>query len=220
MIRHLAVVAVILTVIACGGAATPTPEPTPLPTPTPAVEPTATAEPSPTPSPTATAAPVLEEEETDRMADAAGPRLDSIREKMESIEPVWTVYLHSDDWQTPGLNTLMNDVFELLKLENIATHEGYQQINPETIVYLEPDIIIADSIESVVGNPDLSNLHMVKDPEHIAHHIFVLSKGYSFSIDSHHFMDAVEEFAAFVYPEAFAQEDHSGEDHSDDGHSH
>ena len=212
MIKHLAIVAVILLVVACGRAATPTPEPTATARPTPTVEPTATAEPTPTPPPTV--APVRQTGESERMAGVAGPRLDTIREKMESVEPVWTVYFHSDDWQTPGQNTLMNDVFELLKLENVATHEGYQQISPETIITREPDIIIADSIESVVENPGLSDLHMVQDPEHIPDHIFVLSKGNSFSVDSHHFMDAVEELAAFVYPKVFAHEEDSGGGHT------
>ena len=142
---------------------------------------------------------------------------------MESVDPVWTVYLHSDDWLTPGRNTLMNDVFELLKMENVATHEGYQPISPAVILDLEPDIIVADSISSVVFNPDLSNLHMVQDPSHIRHHIFVLSDDYSFSIDSPHFMDALEEFAAFVYPDVFAQEEEADDDHSHDNggqHSH
>ena len=110
-----------------------------------------------------------------------------------------------------------------LKLENLATHEGYQQINPETIVAREPDIIIADSIESVVKDPELSGLHMVQDPEHIPDHIFVLSKGLSFSLDSHHFMDAVEELATFVYPRAFGPNEETEEGHTHDGggkHSH
>ena len=132
---------------------------------------------------------------------------------MESVDPVWTVYFHSDDWQTPGRNTLMSDIFELLKLENVATHEGYQPISPAVILDLEPDLIIADSVSSVVLNPALSGLHMVQDPSHIRHHIFVLSDDLSFSIDSPHFLDALEEFAAFVYPEVFAHEDQTEEGH-------
>lgn len=225
MIKPLAIAVVLLLGVACGSAATPTLEPTaePAPSPTPTMKPTATAEPAPSPTPTmkptATSTPVATPappvEHVERLAGKFDSRLDAIREKMVSVEPVWTVYFHSDDWQTPGKNTLMNDVFELLKLENIATHEGNQRISPEMITAREPDIIIADSIESVVENPDLSGLHMVQDPEHIPDHIFVLSEGYSFSMDSHHFMDAVEEFAAFVYPEVFAQEEKS-----DGGHGH
>ena len=135
---------------------------------------------------------------------------------MESVEPVWTVYFHSDDWRTPGRNTLIDDVFELVKLENIATHDGYQEISPETVVALEPDIIVADSIESIVGNPDLSGLHMVQDPDHIPHHIFVLGEGLSFSFDNPRFMKAVEELAVFSYPEAFPDR----EEEEAEGHTH
>ena len=206
---YLVIAPVLMLVIACSSA----------PTPTPTLEPTATLTPTPRPAPTATptptATPIPPAEEPDRIAKIVDPRLDAIREKMESVDPLWTVYVHSDDWQTPGRNTLMNDIFKLLKLENVATHEGYQPISPAVIVNLEPDIIIADSIGSVVENPELSGLHMAQDPGHIPHHIFVLSEDRSFSIDSPHFMDALEEFAAFVYPEVFA---HRGDE--EEGHSH
>ena len=205
IIMQLAIVAVLFLVVACSGAATPTLTPT--------LEPTMTAQPTPTPTlePTATSAPtatlVTPPDESDHAAVKADPRFATIREKMESVEPVWTVYFHSDDWQTPGRNTLMNEVFELLKLENIVSHGGYQEISPEMVVALEPDIIIADSIESVVDNPELASLHMVQEQDHIPHHIFVLSEGNSFSGDGSHFKDAVEELAAFVYPEVFGHEE-------------
>ena len=209
IIMQLAIVAVLFLVVACSGAATPTLTPT--------LEPTMTAQPTPTPTlePTATSAPtatlVTPPDESDHAAVKADPRFATIREKMESVEPVWTVYFHSDDWQTPGRNTLMNEVFELLKLENIVSHGGYQEISPEMVVALEPDIIIADSIESVVDNPELASLHMVQEQDHIPHHIFVLSEGNSFSGDGSHFKDAVEELAAFVYPEVFGHEEEPGE---------
>ena len=215
VIKCLAIVAALMLVVACNSAATPTPEPTATMRPTPTPAPTAT--------PTPTATPVPPTEVPERIAQVADPRLDALRETMESVEPVWTVYFHSDDWQTPGRNTLMNDVFELLKMENIATHEGYQPISPEVILDLEPDIIVADSVSSVVLDPALSGLHMVQDPSHIRHHIFVLSDDYSFSIDSPHFLDALEEFAAFVYPDVFAEEEEAADGHSHEnggGHSH
>ena len=135
---------------------------------------------------------------------------------MAAVEPVWTVYFHNSDWQTPGRNTLMGQVFELLKMENIATHEGYQEISPETVVDAEPDIIIANSVESIVENPALSGLHMAQDPDHVAHHIFVLDGELSFDADDHHFMDAVENLAAFVYPDVFAQTENTEDGHDDD----
>ena len=148
-------------------------------------------------------------EEASKVADDFDARVRAIEEKMEEVEPTWTVYSHGFDWWTPGRNTLVNDVFELLKLGNVADFEGYQQISPEIIVADEPDIIMADSVESITENPVLSTLHMVEDPEHIEHHIFVMSEGNSFSVAGPRFMDAVEEFAAWVYPDVFGEEGHS-----------
>ena len=147
------------------------------------------------------------------LASGLDARLDAIRTTMETVEPVWTVYVHGEDWVTPGGNTLMNDIFELLKLDNIATHDGYRVLSPEVVVALEPDIIITGSVLSLIGDPELSELHLVQDVSHIDHHIFVLSEGYSFSPDSDHFMDAVEELAAFVYPEVFGEDDGHGHSH-------
>ena len=144
-------------------------------------------------------------EEANQIADDFDARVAAIQEKMEDVEPTWTVYSHGFEWWTPGRNTLVNDVFELLKLQNVADFEGYQQISPEQIVANEPDIIMADSVESVTENPVLSTLHMVEDPEHIEHHIFVMSEGNSFSVAGPRFMDAVEEFAAWVYPDVFEE---------------
>ena len=196
MIKPLALVGALLLVVACSGAATSTPEPTATPKPTPTPEPTAT--------PTPTATPLPPAEDVERLRDLGDPRLADISQTMEAVESAWTVYFHSEDWLTPGRNTLINDVFELLNLENIATHDGYREISPETVVALEPDIIVADSIESIVENPDLSGLHMVMDPDHIPHHIFVLSDDLSFSFDNPRFMKAVQALASFTHPAGFS----------------
>lgn len=181
---------------ACTGAA-----PTATPTPTPA----------PTATPTPTATPLPPRLEDERVAGRLGERLDAVQAMMSPVEPAWTVYVYSEDWQTPGRNTLMNDIFELLKLENIATHDGYQEFSPESIVAIEPDIIITDSLISVIGNPELSDLHFVQDATHIDHHVFVMREGYSFDPASPGFMETVEKLAAFAYPEVSPE---------GDGHAH
>lgn len=149
---------------------------------------------------------------------------------MKDIRPVYTVYFHTDDWQTPGKATDVNQVFDLLKMDNIAVHEGYEIISPATVVDHEPDLIIADSVESVVGNPRLSGLHMVSDTAHIPHHIFELHDGYSFDRDDPRFKYTVEAFAAFAYPDTFAmpempadddgEADEGAEKEEESGHGH
>ena len=140
---------------------------------------------------------------------------------MKDIRPVYTAYFHSEDWQAPGRGTTVDEVFKLLKMENIVTHEGHRQISPAVVVEHEPDLIIADSMESVVNNPDLAGLHMVQDTAHIPHHIFVMREGYSFYVADPGFRDTVLAFAAFAYPDTFVIEegpvDDHGERHDDSG---
>ena len=205
-------------------APTPTPEPTatPRPIPTSTPEPTSTSEPTVTPTIAAVQESLPEETEGDTsLLDSVFPE---ISEKMKDIRPVYTAYYHSDDWRAPGKNTTVDEVFKLLKMENIATHEGHQPVSPAMVVDHEPDLIIADSIESIVENPSLAGLHMVHDTAHIPHHIFVLREGYSFNVADSGFRDTVAAFASFAYPDTFPMveapmEDH-GEGHDHGGHDH
>ncbi len=136
-------------------------------------------------------------EQAEEVASKFDARVAAIREKMASVEETRTIYSHGFEWWTPGSKTLVNDVFELLKLQNVADFEGYQQISPEAVVAANPDIIMGDPA-SVTGEAALSGLQAVADGR-----IFNLSPGNSFSVAGPRFMDAVEEMAAWVYPDLF-----------------
>ncbi len=240
MSNYLAIGVVLLLSIACGSAAEPTRAPTATapPTLTPAPQPTATLSPTLTPAPTATPLPIptatpeptvtptiaAMQESPPEGAEGGASLLDSvfpeISEKMKEIRPVYTAYFHSEDWRAPGKNTTIDEVFKLLKMDNIATHEGHQEISPTLVVDHEPDLIIAHSIESIVENPDLAGLHMVHDTAHIPHHIFVLREGYSFYVADPGFRDTVAAFAAFAYPDTFTFEEETADRHGEGGHDH
>ena len=241
MSKYLVIGALLLLSVGCSATAAPTLAPTATPPPTPLPTPSATATPLPTPTsapvPTATPTttpttiptptpaiasptepPTVGEEQDTSLLDAVFPE---INEKMKDIRPVYTAYFHSEDWQAPGRGTTVDEVFKLLKMENIVTHEGHRQISPAVVVEHEPDLIIADSMESVVNNPDLVGLHMVQDTAHIPHHIFVMREGYSFYVADPGFRDTVLAFAAFAYPDTFVFEEGPVDDHGEgDGHSH
>lgn len=136
-------------------------------------------------------------EEANEVADDFDARVAAVKEKMESVDHTHTIYSHGFQWWSPGRNTLINDVFELLKLENIADFEGYQQISPEAVVAADPDIVMGDPA-SVMDEAALAGLNAVDHG-----HIFNLSPGNSFSVAGPRFMDAVEEMAAWVYPDLF-----------------
>ena len=135
--------------------------------------------------------------EAGKLAGEFDARVAAIEEKLAGVEPATTVYSHGFQWWTPGRQTLVNDVFELLKLRNIADFEGYLQISPEVVVAADPDIIMG-SIEDVTGEPALAGLPAA-EPDRI----FTLSEGNSFSVAGPRFIDAVEEMAGWVYPDLF-----------------
>ena len=124
-------------------------------------------------------------------------RVAVVREKMDSVSETRTIYSHGFQWWTPGDNTLVNDVFELLKLENVAQFEGYQQISPEEVVAANPDIIMGDPA-AVADESALASLEAVTSGR-----VFNFSPGNSLSVAGPRFMDAVEEMAAWVYPDLF-----------------
>ena len=138
-------------------------------------------------------------EEAEKAASEFDARVAAIEEKVADVETAWTVYEHGFEWWTPGRNTLVNDVFELLQLQNVADFEGYQQISPEVVVAANPDIIIGDP-DSVAAEPAFAGMHAAEP-----HHVFTLSEGNSFSVAGPRFMDAVEEFAAWTYPNLFTE---------------
>ena len=136
-------------------------------------------------------------DEANRVADDFDTRVATIQEKLADVESRWTIYSHGFGWWTPGRNTLVNDVFELLKLQNIADFEGYQQISPEAVVAANPDYIMGDPAE-ITGEAALAGLHGAEE-----HYIFTQGEDNTFSVAGPRFIDAVEEMAAWLYPDLF-----------------
>ena len=98
---------------------------------------------------------------------------------------------------TPGPDTLIGSVFDLLKLRNIA-HDisGYAQINPEVVVERRPEIILASDADAIESNPAFADVPAVKDGR-----IFVPPG--LFSVAGPRYIDGVEALAKWVYPEVF-----------------
>jgi ABC-type Fe3+-hydroxamate transport system substrate-binding protein len=136
-------------------------------------------------------------------------------EAIVALEPD-LVYVFYDrfngDLERAGLKVLyikdlshgFTEVADLIRMWGLVTgatgeadFEGYQQISPEVVAAANPDIIMG-SIEDVTGEPALSGL-----PAAGPDRIFTLSEGNSFSVAGPQFINAVEEMAAWVYPDRF-----------------
>ena len=125
-------------------------------------------------------------------------RVERIRETMAPHTSGPSLFQDEGDLWTPGPDTLIAEVFELLKLRNIA-HDisGYAQLSPEIIVEREPEIIIASYGDTISDNPAFKNLRAVEE-----NRIFV-PKSDALSIAGPRFVEGIEELAKWVYPDLF-----------------
>lgn len=99
---------------------------------------------------------------------------------------------------TPGQGTLIQQVFDVLKLENIAADiVGYEQISPEVIVERNPAVIIASYGDAISGDPVFQDLLAVRNGS-----VYVPNSD-ALSIAGPRFVQGIEELARWVYPGLF-----------------
>ena len=125
-------------------------------------------------------------------------KLDYIKEVMAPIGAGPTVFQDVGSYWTPGSGTLMQEVFDLLRLENIAADiEGYAQISPEVIVEKDPNVIITSSPDTLLAEPALAEVWAVRNEA------FYTPSSDALSIPGPRFIDGVDELARWVYPGLF-----------------
>ena len=125
-------------------------------------------------------------------------KLDRIREAMASVGAGPSVFQDVGSYWTPGRGTLMQEVFDLLRLDNVAADiDGYAQISPEVIVERDPNIIITSSPDAIMAEPALANVWAVRNEA------FYTPSSDALSIPGPRFIDGAEELARWVYPGLF-----------------
>lgn len=125
-------------------------------------------------------------------------KLEDIKEALASVGAGPSVFQDVGSYWTPGRGTLIQEVFDLLRLENIAADiEGYAQISPEVIVERDPNIIITSSPDAILAEPALAEVWAVR------HEAFYTPSSDALSIPGPRFIDGVEELARWVYPGLF-----------------
>ena len=125
-------------------------------------------------------------------------KLDHIEEVMEPVGAGPTVFQDVGSYWTPGSGTLIQEVFDLLRLENIAADiEGYAQISPEVIVEKDPHIIITSDPDTLLAEPALADVWAVRNQA------FYTPGSDALSIPGPRFIDGVDELARWVYPGLF-----------------
>ena len=125
-------------------------------------------------------------------------RVAAVRKTMEPVGAGPTVFQDAGGFWTPGQGTMMQEVFDLLKLENIAHDiEGYAQISPEVIVERDPTVIFTSNPAGFTDEPAFESVRAVR------HGTLLTMSTDALSVQGPRFMDGVEEMARLVYPGLF-----------------
>ena len=125
-------------------------------------------------------------------------RIKSIEEVMLKVDEDMSVFQDEGSLWTPGPDTMIGSVFDLLKLSNIA-HDisGYSQLSPEIIVDRNPDIIIASYGDEISSNPAFSNIAAILNKK-----VFVPEED-RLSVAGPRYVEGIEILAKWVYPKFF-----------------
>jgi iron complex transport system substrate-binding protein len=109
-----------------------------------------------------------------------------------------SVFQDEGELWTPGPDTLIGEVFRLLKLQNIA-HDvsGYAQLSPEVIVERSPQIVIASYGDNISTNPAFAEMPAVKNKRIFIPEADVLS------IPGPRYIDGIEALASWIYQGLF-----------------
>ena len=137
-------------------------------------------------------------EAAEKVAVQFEARVDRIEEVMATQVGGLAVFQDEGQLWTPGPDTLMGEVFELLKLQNIAYDvSGYAQLSPEVIVERDPAVVIASYGDTISDNPAFENVTAVKSKR------VLVPQSDALSIAGPRFIDGIEELAKWLYPDLF-----------------
>lgn len=125
-------------------------------------------------------------------------RVQAVTETMDQYAGGPSVFQDEGALWTPGQGTLIQQVFDLLKLENIAADVvGYEQISPEVIVQRDPSVIIASYGDTISGDPVFQEVMAVRN------RAVLVPSSDALSIAGPRFVEGIEELAQWVYPGLF-----------------
>lgn len=134
-------------------------------------------------------------DKSENLASDFENRIQLIKQELSQYSSEPSIFQDVGDFWTPGNNTLINEVFNLLKLDNISkSNDGYYQMSPEVIATMNPQYIITNTPDSYINNPAFKNLSVIKSNS------FYIPNNDYFSIFGPRFILGIEELANTVYP--------------------
>ena len=125
-------------------------------------------------------------------------RISALRETLAAVGSGPRVFRDEGGLWTPGPDTLIGEVLELLRLENIAADvSGFEEISPEIVVERDPEVIIASEFSTVDSDPAFADVTAVRQGR------IIRLEGDPLSVAGPRFVSGVEDLARAIYPDLF-----------------
>ena len=129
-------------------------------------------------------------------------RLNDVEDRLATLERGPRIFHDDSLLYTSGPDTLLGQVYTLLKAENIA-HDlsGYGQLSPEVIVERDPEVIIttaADRPQDFIDDPAFRGVSAVKNGR-----VYVIEPQWLVSVAGTRFVGGIELLAKLIHPDLF-----------------
>ena len=136
-------------------------------------------------------------------------KVEDVLAKTDTIETKKTVFVETSpapEIYTPGKNTFMDQMLEMIGAENSAAdQEGWFMMDPEEIVNRNPDVIIVlydyipTAVADVYARPGFDTITAIKEKAVIQVDENITSR------TGPRLAEGLEEIAKAIYPEAFGE---------------
>ena len=141
-------------------------------------------------------------EKAEEVAKDLESRVQAVLDKIASLKEGPRVFHDDSLFYTRGPDTLLGQVYTLLKTENIA-HDisGFEQLSPEVIVERDPEVIITtfpDSIQEFMDAPAFQGVSAVKNGR-----VYVVEPPGLVSVAGTRFVEGIELLARLIHPDHF-----------------
>jgi len=148
-------------------------------------------------------------EEANEIIEGMKAKVAEVLEKTDSVENKKTVFVETSpapEIYTPGKNTFMQEILDMVGAENIAAdEEGWVMMDPEVIVDKNPDVIVVmydyidTAVEDVYKRDGFDTITAIKDEQVIQVDENITSR------TGPRLAEGLEAIATAIYPEVFGE---------------
>ena len=134
------------------------------------------------------------------LASAYEDRLADIQAKLSTVDRGPRILYDLGGSWTVGPDTIIGQVLDLLKSENIAGElMGWNQISPEVVVERDPEVIITGTAQEFLGNPAFQDVSAVQDRR-----LYGIEPPGGLSVFGPRFIEGIEGLARLIHADVFA----------------